>query len=39
LDAALADFDRAMWERPPGMTALEALRAWLTRTAAQYAGS
>jgi hypothetical protein len=38
-DAALADFDRAMWEPPPGMTALAALRARLMRAGAQYAGT
>jgi AcrR family transcriptional regulator len=33
-----ADFDRAMRERPPGTSALEALRNWITVAAREYAG-
>jgi AcrR family transcriptional regulator len=36
---ALADFDRAMRERPPGTTALEALREWLASAARLYNAS
>jgi AcrR family transcriptional regulator len=38
-DQALADFDRAMRERPPGTSALEALRRWLTSAARKYSVS
>lgn len=36
VEEAFADFDRAMSERPPGTTALEALREWLTSAARKY---
>lgn len=37
-EPAFADFDRAMTERPPGTTALEALRAWLMTAAKHFTG-
>jgi AcrR family transcriptional regulator len=33
-----ADFDRVLRERPPGMTALEALRAWIVEAARKFGG-
>jgi AcrR family transcriptional regulator len=37
-DEALADFDRAMRERPPGTTAIQALRTWLVQAVQQFGG-
>lgn len=34
----LEDFDRALRERAPGTTALDALRQWITRATAEFAG-
>ena len=36
-EMAFAEFDRALRERPDGMTALEALRGWIEREAHKYA--
>jgi AcrR family transcriptional regulator len=35
-EAAFADFDKSLSERPAGTTALDALREWLRRTATEY---
>ena len=37
-EPAFEDFDRTMTERPPGTTALEALREWIARAAKQFTG-
>jgi AcrR family transcriptional regulator len=37
-EAAFADFDKSLSERPAGTTALDALREWLRRTATEYSG-
>ena len=38
-DMAFADYSRALRERPEGMTALDALRAWIIREAPKYVPS
>ena len=37
-EPAFEDFDRSLSERPPGTTALEALRAWIGRAAKEFSG-
>jgi AcrR family transcriptional regulator len=37
-EAAFADFDRALRERPAGTTALDALRRWIVSAAKEYSG-
>jgi AcrR family transcriptional regulator len=37
-EMAFADFDRALSERPPGTTALAALREWIVQAAEKYMG-
>jgi AcrR family transcriptional regulator len=37
-DAAFADFDRALTERPAGTTALDVLRTWIRQAARDYMG-
>jgi AcrR family transcriptional regulator len=37
-EPAFDDFDRTLTERPPGTTALEALRTWIGRAAKEFAG-
>jgi AcrR family transcriptional regulator len=37
-ESAFAEFDRVMRERPPGVTALEAMRTWIMEAARKYMG-